>query len=119
MLSGGNLKKNEEENEATNPLPASKFYPNKQTGSRRIVEEPPYKLERVLNDSDSLSCWAAKNKSCIVYPSWGDLSSRFPTACWVHRTKSQDTKYYPFEVGPDDTTVNQLDEEETSSETNS
>ena len=37
----------------------------------------------------------------------------------VHRTKSQDTKYYPFEVGPDDTTVNQLDEEETSSETNS
>ena len=60
-----------------------------------------------------------KDKSLYCLPILGDLSSRFPTSCWVHRTKSQDTKYYPFEVGPDDTTVNQLDDEETSSETNS
>ena len=72
----------------------------------------------VLNDTDTVTCWAAKTKACIVYFSWGDLSSRFPTACWVHRTKSQDIKCDPFNIGKDDITNHQLDEEETSSEHN-
>ena len=118
MLSGGHQQKTEELGETTYPLPASKLYPLEQTASRSLVGDPPHIIERVLNDTYTFSCWAAKTKACIVCPSWGDLSSRFPTACWVHRTKSQDTKYYPFQVGKDDTTINQFDDEETSSEQN-
>ena len=118
MLSGGRKQNSGELCDTANPGPTSKFYPPKPSGSRRVVEEPPYKPERVLNDKDSITCWAAKNKACIVDPSWGDLSSKIPTACWMHLTKSQDTKYYPFQLGDDDTTINQFDDEETSSEQN-
>ena len=54
MLSGRHQQKTEELGGTTYPLPASKFYPLKQTGSRRLVEDPPYILERVLNDTPYL-----------------------------------------------------------------
>ena len=74
-------------------------------------------MEHVLN-KDKIYCWAAKTKACIVYPSCSDLPSKIPTACWVHRTKLQDTKYYPFDIGGEDTSINQFNDEETSSEQN-
>ena len=69
MLSGGRKQKIGEQCDTSDPVPASKFYPPKQTGSQRVVEEPPYNPECVVNDSDTVTCWAAKTKACIVSPS--------------------------------------------------
>ena len=118
MCSGGHKQKSGEELDKSDPVPPSKFYPPKQIASRRVVEEPTYDIERVVNDTDTITCWASKTKACIVYPSCGDLPPRFPTACWVHRTKSQDTKYHPFKVGKEELPINQFDDGETSSEQN-
>ena len=116
MLSGGRNQKTGEQLDTSVPAPALKFYPH--SGSPRVVEEPAYNLERVVNNTHTVTCWASKTKACIVYPSWGDLSSRCLTVWCVHGTKLQYTKSYPFDICDDDTTINQFDEEETSSKHN-
>ena len=51
MLSGGHKQKTGEQCDTSDPVPAAKFYPPKQTGSRRVDEEPLYNLECILNDA--------------------------------------------------------------------
>ena len=65
MLSRRQKQKTGEQCDTSDPVPASKFYSSQQSGSRRVVEELPYNMECALNDTDTVSCWAAKTKDCI------------------------------------------------------
>ena len=69
----GRNQKTGEQLDTSDLVPAPKLYPPQQSSSRTVVEEPPYNLERVVNDTDTVSYRASKTKACIVYPFWGDL----------------------------------------------